>query len=122
MVTANDYRLRIFNGGTGVVLNGTDGLRAVIAGAGGALDFASSRLSDVETMHAMTIHKARGSHADEVTVLLPEEEFAVVDAEFSALRSLAPRKGASGWDGASVRGAIERRALRTTGLRFRLEM
>ena len=71
LVTANDYGLRIYNGDTGVVVAGPTGLRAVIAGASGPLDFATSRLSDVETMHAMTIHKSQGSQADAVTVLLP---------------------------------------------------
>ncbi len=80
LVTANDYGLRVYNGDTGVVVAGADGLRAVIAGAGGPLDFATSRLSDVETMHAMTIHKSQGSQADEVTVLMPTRGFAAVDA------------------------------------------
>ena len=67
LVTANDYGLGIYNGDTGVVVVRADGLRAVIAGSAGPLDFATSRLSDVETMHAMTIHKSQGSQADEVT-------------------------------------------------------
>ena len=56
-------------------------LRAVIAGAGGPLDFATSRLSDVETMHAMTIHKSQGSQADEVTVLMPPEDSRLLTRE-----------------------------------------
>ena len=74
LLTANDYGLRVYNGDTGVAIAGPDGLRAVVAGAGGPFDFATSRLSDVETMHAMTIHKSQGSQADEVTVLMPTEE------------------------------------------------
>ena len=81
LVTANDYGLRVYNGDTGVVVNGPDGLRAVIAGAGGPLDFATSRLSDVETMHAMTIHKSQGSQADEVTVLMPTEDSRLLTRE-----------------------------------------
>ena len=81
LVTANDYGLRVYNGDTGVVIAGPDGLRAVIAGAGGPLDFATSRLSDVETMHAMTIHKSQGSQADEVTVLMPSEDSRLLTRE-----------------------------------------
>ena len=81
LVTANDYGLRVYNGDTGVVIAGPDGLRAVIAGAGGPLDFATSRLSDVETMHAMTIHKSQGSQADEVTVLMPTEDSRLLTRE-----------------------------------------
>ena len=81
LVTANDYGLRVYNGDTGVVIAGPDGLRAVIAGAGGPLDFATSRLSDVETMHAMTIHKSQGSQAGEVTVLMPSEDSRLLTRE-----------------------------------------
>ena len=41
-------------------------LRAAIDGSAGRLDLATSRLAQVETMHALTIHKSQGSQADEV--------------------------------------------------------
>ena len=47
----------------------------------GPLDLAPSRLGDVETMHAMTIHKSQGSQADEVTVLLPDEDSRLLTRE-----------------------------------------
>ena len=49
-------------------------LRAVIAGTDGPVEFATSRLADVETMHAMTIHKSQGSQAAVVTVLMPPDD------------------------------------------------
>ena len=58
----------------------TAALRAVIAGTE-QLEFATSRLSDVDTMHAMTIHKSQGSQADEVTVLLPQEDSRLLTRE-----------------------------------------
>ena len=45
----------------------------------GCTDFATCRLDDVETMHAMTIHKSQGSQASEVTVLLPDGRLAAAD-------------------------------------------
>lgn len=51
------------NGDTGAVVVRNEGLRAVIATASGPLEFATSRLADVETMYAMTIHKSQGSQA-----------------------------------------------------------
>ena len=45
------------------------------------LEFATSRLADVDTMHAMTIHKSQGSQADEVTVLLPPEDSRLLTRE-----------------------------------------
>ena len=81
LVTANDYGLGLYNGDTGVTVLDGGALRAAIAGAGGVLDFATSRLADVETMHAMTIHKSQGSQADEVTVLLPPEDSRLLSRE-----------------------------------------
>ena len=99
-----------------------DGLRAVIAGAGGPLDFATSRLSDVETMHAMTIHKSQGSQADEVTVLMPPEDSRLLTRElfYTAVTRAKAKVRVVGSE-AVVRAAIERRAVRATGLRLRLQ-
>ena len=121
LVTANDYGLGVYNGDTGVVVAGPDGLRAVIAGAAGPLDFATSRLSDVETMHAMTIHKSQGSQADEVTVLMPPEDSRLLTRElFYTAVTRAKEKVRVVGSEASVRAAIGRRAVRATGLRERL--
>jgi exodeoxyribonuclease V alpha subunit len=121
LVTANDYGLRVYNGDTGVVIAGPDGLRAVIAGATGPLDFATSRLGDVETMHAMTIHKSQGSQADEVTVLLPSEDSRLLTRElfYTAVTRAKAKVRVVGSE-AAVRAAIGRRAVRATGLRERL--
>jgi exodeoxyribonuclease V alpha subunit len=123
LVTANDYGLRVYNGDTGVVVAGPDGLRAVIAGATGALDFATSRLGDVETMHAMTIHKSQGSQADEVTVLLPSEDSRLLTRElFYTGVTRAKRKVRVVGSETSVRASIGRRAMRASGLRQRLQL
>jgi exodeoxyribonuclease V alpha subunit len=121
LVTANDYGLRVYNGDTGVVIAGPDGLRAVIAGATGPLDFATSRLGDVETMHAMTIHKSQGSQADEVTVLIPPEDSRLLTRElfYTAVTRAKAKVRVVGSE-AAVRAAIGRRAVRATGLRERL--
>ncbi|OBF09680.1 exodeoxyribonuclease V subunit alpha [Mycobacterium sp. 852002-10029_SCH5224772] len=121
LVTANDYGLRLYNGDTGVTVAGADGLRAVIAGATGPLDFATSRLGEVETMHAMTIHKSQGSQADEVTVLIPPEDSRLLTRElfYTAVTRAKAKVRVVGPE-ASVRAAIERRAMRATGLRQRL--
>jgi exodeoxyribonuclease V alpha subunit len=122
LVTANDYGLRVYNGDTGVTVAGRDGLRAVIAGATGPLDFATSRLGDVETMHAMTIHKSQGSQADEITVLLPPEDSRLLTRElfYTAVTRAKTKVRVVGSE-ASVRTAIGRRALRASGLRLRLQ-
>jgi exodeoxyribonuclease V alpha subunit len=121
LVTANDYGLRVYNGDTGVTVVGGDGLRAVIAGATGPLDFAISRLGDVETMHAMTIHKSQGSQAEEVTVLLPPEDSRLLTRElfYTAVTRAKAKVRVVGPE-PSVRAAIERRAARASGLAQRL--
>jgi exodeoxyribonuclease V alpha subunit len=122
LVTSNDHGLHVYNGDTGLVTVRADGLRAVIAGAGGPLDFATSRLSDVETMHAMTIHKSQGSQADVVTVLMPTEDSRLLTRElFYTAVTRAKRKVRVVGSDAAVRAAIERRAVRATGLRLRLQ-
>lgn len=121
LVTANDYGLKVYNGDTGVVVAGPEGLRAVIAGAAGTLGFATSRLTDIETMHAMTIHKSQGSQADEVTVLMPPEDSRLLTRElfYTAVTRAKTRVRVAG-SAAAVRAAIERRAVRATGLAQRL--
>jgi exodeoxyribonuclease V alpha subunit len=121
LVTANDYGLGLYNGDTGVTVVGSEGLRAVIAGAEDPLEFATSRLAEVETMHAMTIHKSQGSQADEVTVLLPPSESRLLTREL--FYTAATR--AQTWvrligSEAQVREAIAHRAVRASGLRQRL--
>jgi exodeoxyribonuclease V alpha subunit len=122
LVTANDYGLRVYNGDTGVAVAGPEGLRAVIAGAAGPLDFATSRLADIETMHAMTIHKSQGSQADEVTVLVPPQDSRLLTRElfYTAVTRAKAKVRVVGSE-ASVRAAIERRAVRASGLRLRLQ-
>lgn len=122
LVTANDYGLRVYNGDTGVVIARTDGLKAVIAGSGGQLDFATSRLADIETMHAMTIHKSQGSQADEVTVLLPQEDSRLLTRElFYTAVTRAKTKVRVVGSADEVRAAITRRVVRASGLRLRLQ-
>ncbi|HEX2285049.1 MAG TPA: ATP-binding domain-containing protein, partial [Mycobacterium sp.] len=122
LVTANDYGLRLFNGDTGVtVLDNSGVLRAVITGSTERLVFATSRLADVETMHAMTIHKSQGSQAREVTVLMPPEESRLMTRElFYTAVTRAKEKIRVVGPEASVRAAVERRAVRASGLAKRL--
>jgi len=121
LVTANDYGLGLYNGDTGVTMANDQTLRAVIGGAGETLRFATSRLADVETMHAMTIHKSQGSQAHEVTVLLPPEDSRLLTRElfYTAVTRAKERVRVVGSE-TSLRAAIERRAVRASGLAQRL--
>jgi exodeoxyribonuclease V alpha subunit len=116
LVTANDYGLQLYNGDTGVTVVRDGALRAVIAGSG-RQDFATSRLSDVDTMHAMTIHKSQGSQAEEVTVLLPPDDSRLLSREllYTGVTRAKSHVRLIGSE-TSVRAAIARRVVRASGL------
>ena len=120
LVTANDYGLGLYNGDAGVTILDNSVLRAVIAGAE-PLEFATSRLADVETMHVMTIHKSQGSQAEEVTVLLPPEDSRLLTRElfYTAVTRAKAKVRVVGAE-REVRAAIEQRAMRASGLGPRL--
>jgi exodeoxyribonuclease V alpha subunit len=122
LVTRNDYTLGIYNGENGVCVRTPDGaLRGLINASAGVMDFATTRLTDVETMHAMTVHKCQGSQAAEVTVLLPPVDSRLLTREllYTAV-TRAERKVRLIGSEAEVRAAVLRQAVRATGLRQRL--
>ena len=123
LVTANDHALRVYNGDSGVVVDTAAGRRVALPGAAGEGPrlLAPARLGDVETMHAMTIHKSQGSQADHVTVLLPDAESRLLTRELfytavTRAQTLVTVVGEEEW----VRAAIQRRAQRASGLAVRL--
>ncbi len=121
LVTANDYGLGLYNGDTGVTVADPDGLRAAIAGAAEPRAFATSRLPDLETMYAMTIHKSQGSQATEVTVLMPPVDSRLLSRELfytAVTRAKAKVRVVGSAD--EIRSAIGKRAVRATGLALRL--
>ncbi|TDD28275.1 exodeoxyribonuclease V subunit alpha [Kribbella turkmenica] len=122
LVTANDYGLGVYNGDVGVTIRRPDGsLRVCIDGSRGRLDLAPGRLGTVETLHAMTIHKAQGSQAAEVTVLIPGEESRLLTRElFYTAVTRAEKQIRVVGNEPAIRLALHRRALRATGLRQRL--
>ncbi|GAB2870128.1 exodeoxyribonuclease V subunit alpha [Nocardioides pacificus] len=122
LVTANDHALDVYNGDTGVVLRGADGApRVLVSAVGGALDLAPTRLGDVDTMHAMTIHKSQGSQAREVTVLLPDPESRLLTREllYTAVTRAQDTVRVVGTE-ADVRAAVARQVQRASGLAQRL--
>ena len=121
LVTANDYGLGLYNGDTGVAVLRDGVLRAVLAGAAGPLELSPSRLADIETMHAMTIHKSQGSQAVEVSVLLPPEDSRLLTREllYTAVTRAREKVRVIG-TAAQVRAAVDRRAVRASGLANRL--
>lgn len=122
MVSANDYTLRLFNGDTGVVVaRGEGGLVAVFDQGGRSIPVSPSRLSNVETVFAMTIHKSQGSEFDRVAVVLPPTTSPLLSREllYTAITRARESLLVIGTED-SVRAAVERRVARTSGLADRL--
>ena len=82
IITANDYELGLFNGDTGVVIDrGASGPTAVFTRGTDVLEVAPNRLDSVQTVHALTVHRAQGSQFARVSVLVPPPESALLTRE-----------------------------------------
>ncbi|GAB3492754.1 exodeoxyribonuclease V subunit alpha [Flexivirga lutea] len=121
LITRNDYALGVHNGDSGVAMTGDGPSTAWIGTAAGPIPIAASRLSDVETMHAMTIHKSQGSEAGSVTVLLPDDESALLTREllYTAVTRAQHHVTIVGRE-QTIRAAVGAQIRRATGLRRRL--
>ncbi len=122
LVTVNDNALKLYNGDTGVVIRQSDGtLRAVFARGDGLVDFAPSRLSNVQTVHAMTVYRSQGSQFQRVSVVLPPSDSPLSSREmlYTALTRAQKQVRLVGTE-QELRAAIGRPAARASGLRLRL--
>jgi exodeoxyribonuclease V alpha subunit len=121
LVTANDYEMGLFNGDTGVVVDTADGVRAAFARGGEAALVAPVRLDAVQTMHAMTVHRAQGSQFACVSVIMPPPESRLLTREllYTAATRATQQVQIFGSEEA-IRRAVLRPASRASGLRGRL--
>jgi exodeoxyribonuclease V alpha subunit len=121
LVTANDRANQVFNGDTGVVVEGQDGMEVALATGDAVRRLAPSRLDQVETWWAMTIHKSQGSEFPHVVVALPEEGSPILTREllYTAVTRAKDRLTVVGSAG-SLEQAIAHPLSRASGLRQRL--
>lgn len=114
LVTQTDYDAGLSNGDTGVVLRRGDGL---VAAFDRPLLVHPSRLSAVQTVYAMTIHRSQGSQYGTVSIVLPEETSAILTRQllYTAITRARQRVRIIGSEEV-VRAAVERQALRASGL------
>jgi exodeoxyribonuclease V alpha subunit len=120
LVTENDYGLGLYNGDSGVVVahGGAGGVRAVFERGGELLELTPQRLAPVDTVYAMTVHKAQGSQFDQVAVLLPDPTSPILTREllYTAITRARRRLILVGTE-EMVRTAVERPITRASGLR-----
>ena len=81
MVTANDYINHVFNGDVGVTVAGGPNLQVAFATTDGPRLVDPSRLVQIETWWAMTIHKSQGSEFGHVLVSLPDPPSPILTRE-----------------------------------------
>jgi exodeoxyribonuclease V alpha subunit len=119
LVTANDHEARVYNGDTGVVVQRDDGsLVAAFARGSSPVLLHPGRLGDVQTVHAMTIHRSQGSQYDAVSVLLPPTASSLLTREllYTGITRAREHVRILGTE-ESVRAAVTRQVQRASGLR-----
>jgi exodeoxyribonuclease V alpha subunit len=122
-VTEKDYGHGLDNGDSGVVVAHGDAgsVRAVFERRGQLLELTPQRLAAVDTVYAMTVHKAQGSQFDQVAVLLPDPSSPILTREllYTAITRARRRLILLGTE-ETVRTAVERPITRASGLRDQL--
>lgn len=117
LVTENDYDAGLSNGDTGVVIRRPDGPVAAFDRGAAPLLIHPSRLSAVQPLYAMTIHRSQGSQYDTVSIVLPADTSAIFSRQLlytaitrarHCVRIIGSENG--------VRAAVHRPAMRATGL------
>lgn len=121
LVTANDRANLVFNGDTGVVVEGDDGMEVALRSGDGVRTLAPSRLDRVETWWAMTVHKSQGSEFSRAVVSLPDSRSPILTRELLYTAVTRARDRLTIVSSAeALERAIARPLARASGLRDRL--
>ncbi len=120
--TENDYELQLYNGDVGVIVRDAEQrLVAAFERHGETVAFSTTRLSAVETVYAMTIHKSQGSQFDTAAVLLPAPDSRILTREllYTAVTRARNQVIVVGTE-EMIRAGVRRPVARASGLRQRL--
>jgi exodeoxyribonuclease V alpha subunit len=122
LVTANDYRLGLFNGDNGLTVAAADAekrLSVCFPGADTAVRrFGPQELTAIETVFAMTVHKSQGSEFDRVHLILPDIDSPLLTRELIYTAVTRARSKVTIWGSRPMlTAAIARRIERRSGLR-----
>ena len=118
LVTENDYGLQLRNGDTGVVVaTGPGTVSAAFERRGEVVTFAPTRLSAVDTVYAMTVHKSQGSQFGTAAVLLPSASSQILTREllYTAVTRAQEQLVLVGTE-ETIRAAVRRPIARASGL------
>ena len=122
MVTRNDYGTGVFNGDIGVTLPDParpGALRVYFMEGDAVRSVLATRLRNVETAFAMTVHKSQGSEFRHTVLALPRERGAVLTRElvYTGITRASEQFTLVSPAGAVLAEAIALRTHRTSGLR-----
>ena len=127
MVTKNDYLNKVFNGDVGVAiakedLNRDDRFQVWFERAEGNQMVEATRLDQIATQWAMSIHKSQGSEFEHVVVSMPPPPSRILTREllYTAV-TRAKKKLTIVATEESITEAIKREVARSSGLAARLE-
>lgn len=121
MITQNSPELGLFNGDAGVVIEQAGQLRVHFDRGDHTQSISPFLLDAVQTIQAMTVHKAQGSQFTEVSVILPPVDSPLLTRELLYTAITRAQHGVhviGSLD--SLRQAVLHRARRASGLRSRL--
>ncbi|MCC2958507.1 exodeoxyribonuclease V subunit alpha [Massilia sp. IC2-477] len=122
MVTRNDYGTGVYNGDIGVTLPDparAGALRVYFLEGDTVRSVLATRLRNVETAFAMTVHKSQGSEFRHTVLALPRERGAVLTRElvYTGITRASEQFTLVSPPGAVLAEAIAQRTHRTSGLR-----
>ncbi|WP_167580767.1 exodeoxyribonuclease V subunit alpha [Kineococcus rubinsiae] len=121
LVTSNDPVLGVFNGDSGVVLERAGELVVALGRGDGPRSVPLSRLAEVETLHAMSVHRSQGSQFAAVSVLAAPAVSPLATREMLYTAITRARRHVRVIGSAdAVAAAVERPLARATGLAARL--
>ncbi len=126
MVTRNDYGSNVFNGDIGLTLadpSRPGALRVYFLEGDNVRSVLATRLRDVETAFAMTVHKSQGSEFRHTVLVLPRDKGAIIARELiytGITRASAVFTLVSAGSGVLAE-AIARPTRRASGLRSQLK-
>jgi exodeoxyribonuclease V alpha subunit len=122
MVTRNDYATNVYNGDIGLTLPDParpSALRVYFLEGDTVRSVLATRLRNVETAFAMTVHKSQGSEFRHTVLALPRERGAVLTRElvYTGITRASEMFTLVSPPGAVLLEAIAQRTHRTSGLR-----
>lgn len=126
LITRNNYRLGLMNGDVGITLRDSTlnhTLRVFFELSDGQIQgFSPSRLSEVETAYAMTVHKSQGSEFNHAALILPDSDSPLLSREliYTAITRAKACFTLACANPNLFQRAIERRVLRASALHERL--